>query len=543
MAVPSYTTDLTTIAIGEIAVDTGTWDESSDAGWDTAGTMVADTNLYYNGVECVSAQYTKLGTGTGASGPGTIMYVHPSSFTIPTDGAILIHHLWAAPAALNALAPGAGEAGITMLVGNSFGDCDIWNMSGSDFAPAPRGGWANYAVNPTVTRDTLIGAGAASPYTTVGIGVAATAQARGNPQACNAIRYGRCEAIFTGGQAADYATFAGYGTVDNASAARWNLIEPVGTSGFIMQGLQSLGTAATPVDFRDQNKKIDVRDTINVTAGFNKMNVVNAGSNIEWTAISIASLGTIAKWAFEVLDDAPVSKVACTFTDDGAFTYKSNSVIATTTYRRCGLITQGSASMTGCTIDSPTGAVAMAANAIGSVSNSTFNSVGTGHAVDLGIIAATASVAWANNTTGYAVANGATGNEVILVNVAAGQTLTINVGDGYTPPTYYNTGAGTVLVVAGQKTFTQSISPIPTPNYEYRLYTVTAKGSMDGSVEIVAEGEENATTGSHSYTHSETNQPIAVQVISNDYVEATYYDTLTAADKTVTINLELDTND
>ena len=211
MAVASYTTDLTTIATGDLVNDAGTWDESTDAGWDTAGSMVDDQNLYYNNTECVSAQYTKDGTGTGAAGPGTIMYLHPTTFTVPLDGAVLIHHLWAAPPALNLLVPPTGEAGITMLLGNSLGDCDIWYMSGSDFAPAPRGGWANYAINPTVTRDTLIGTGATSPYNTVGIGVAALAQARGNPQACNAIRYGRCESIFTDGDLANgYATFLGY---------------------------------------------------------------------------------------------------------------------------------------------------------------------------------------------------------------------------------------------------------------------------------------------------------------------------------------------
>ena len=89
MAAASYTTDLTTIAIGSITVDAGTWDESSDAGWDSAGTMVDDGNLYYNGTACVSAQYTKNGSGSGITGPGTIMYEHTGAFTIPADGAAL----------------------------------------------------------------------------------------------------------------------------------------------------------------------------------------------------------------------------------------------------------------------------------------------------------------------------------------------------------------------------------------------------------------------------------------------------------------------
>ena len=66
---------------------------------------------------------------------------------------------------------------------------------------------------------------------------------------------------------------------------------------------------------------------------------------------------------------------------------------------------------------------------------------------------------------------------------------------------------------------------------------------MAGSSEITAEGEEFATTGSHAYIHGETNQPIAVQIISDDYEEKISYFTLTAADLSVTINLEVDDND
>ena len=47
MAVPVYTTDLTTIATGDLIVDAGTWDESSDATYDDGGAMVDDGNLYY----------------------------------------------------------------------------------------------------------------------------------------------------------------------------------------------------------------------------------------------------------------------------------------------------------------------------------------------------------------------------------------------------------------------------------------------------------------------------------------------------------------
>ena len=447
MAIPSYTTDLTTIATGDLNADAGTWDESSDGGWDTGGAMVDDQNLYYNNTECVSAQMTKDSNGSGNTGPATILYNHTSTITIPADGAALIHHMWAAPPALNTI-DNATSAGINVCAGSSLGDFYAWKASGSDFAPAPRGGWANYAINPAIgSADHTVGT-APTTYSMIGIGVSALQQARGNPNACNAVRYGRCESIFTGGESANYATFLGYSAVDDATTAKWNLVEPV-EGGYKFQGLMSLGTTATAVDFRDANANITIRNTINVTTAFNAIEVNHASSNIEWAAVSISALGTNSKGTFEVVDNATVAKVACTFTDMNTFIYLSNSTILNSIYRRCGLVTQGSATFTTCTFDEATETVALSADSLSNVTKCQFNSDGTGHAVDLGTIAATGSVIWDNSESGYASTNGTTGNETILVSVDSGQVLTINVATGASTPTIKNDGTGTVSVVSG----------------------------------------------------------------------------------------------
>jgi len=489
MAIPSYTTDLTTIATGDLNVDTGVWSESGDAGWDTGGAMVDDQNLYYNNTECVSAQLTKDSNGTGASGPATIVYTHGTNITIPTDGAALIHHLWAAPPALNTLANG----GVKVLAGSDNANFYAWNVSGSDFAPAPRGGWWNYAINPVIgTPSDTVGTAPAT-YAMIGMAVAALAQARGNPHACNAVRYGRCEAIFTGGEAADYATFAGYGAVDNAATARWNLIEPIGTSAFIMQGLQSLGTAATAVDFRDSNKAISIKNTTAVTANFNRMEVNNVGSNIDWTNISITALGTTSKWDFEVIDDAPVAKKSCTFTDIGKTTYQSNSTLTNTTYRRAELITQGGGTFIGCIADTPFGPIGMSADNLNLITGGTFNSDGTGHAVDLGIISSTQAVTWDNTDTGYAATNGATGNETIVVSVNTGISLTINVSATGSTPTIKNDGVGTVTIVAGAvtvqvKAIDSAGADIESANVMIRAADATGPFPYQESVTITSSG-------------------------------------------------------
>ena len=220
-----------------------------------------------------------------------------------------------------------------------------------------------------------------------------------------------------------------------------------------------------------------------------------------------------------------------------------------TTFNQCGPITVVGV-LNDCTVNKSTSSAAVISVSTAKALNCTFiKDVSASHALQLTGSASTYS--WSATATGYTAGtsgNGVqitggsiTGNETIHITASSG-TFTINVVDGATVPSVSTAGA-IVNVVAGQKTFTQTITPLPTPNYEYRLYTVTAEGSMEGSVEITAEGEENATSGSHSFTHSYSNQPVAVQIISDDYVEKTWYDTLTAADKSITITLDVDNND
>lgn len=440
MTVPSYTTDLTTLAIGSITVDAGTWDESSDAGWDTGGSMVDDGNLYYNGSKCVSAQMTKDSSGTGTTGPATIMYEHTSSVSVPANGAVLIHHLWAAPPALNTIANG----GVHIMVGNSLGIFFAWDCSGSDFLPAPKGGWANYAINPGIgSPDDTVGS-PATPYDTFGMAVSATAQARGNPNAVNAIRYGRCESRFTYGEATDYATFDGFGDVDSAIANKWSLIDPV-EGGYKFQGLMSLGLTGTMVDFRDSNANISIANTINVTSAFNAIEVHNASSNVEWTAINISALGTISKGTFEMINNATVSKTNCTFTDMNTFIYQSNATLTNTIYRRCGQVTQGGATINGCNFDSSSAAVSLNVSNLDNISNCDFTSDGSNHAMELTSAHAGNTYALSNTSySGYAASNGTTGNECIYNN--SGGAVTINITNGGDTPTIRNGTSATTTV-------------------------------------------------------------------------------------------------
>ena len=539
MAAPNYTTDLTTLAIGSITVDAGTWDESWDAWWDTGGAMVDDANLYYNGSACVSAQLTKDSNGSGATWPATIMYVHTAAFTIPTDWAALIHHLWAAPPALNTIANG----GIKVLAWTDLANFYWWNASGSDFAPAPRGWWANYAINPAIgTPDDTVGT--ITTYNMIGMAVAATAQARWNPNACNAVRYWRCESRFTDWDIANwYATFVGFSAIDSAIANKWNLIDPV-EWGYKFQWLMSLWLTATSVDFRDANVVINIINTINVTSNFNKIEVHNATSNIEWVAVSISALWTVSKWKFEVIDDAVLSFISCTFTDMDTFIFKSNSYIDTTIFRRCNWVTLGLWTLDNCTFDKSTATAAVITDDLDLLLKNTFNSSGTWYAVEMPTLITVNDTMWWDNTdVWYAATDWVTGNETIKVNVDTGVTLTVNVASGATTPTIHNIWAWTVNVVVWLVNFKFTLDPSITW-YEWRLYSVTAKWSLDWSVELAWEESASVDNQTYSYTYT-VDTPVAVQIISqpdHDYEEEVYYDTLTNISKDFTIILNPDTN-
>ena len=206
------------------------------------------------------------------------------------------------------------------------------------------------------------------------------------------------------------------------------------------------------------------------------------------------------------------------------------------------MVTQGSATFTGCTFDSPSGTVGLVANVLGDVTKCTFNSDGTGHAVNLGTISSTQSLSWDNTESGYAATSGSTGNETILVSVDNGITLTINVQTGASTPTVYNTGTGTVNVVAGLVNFKFTLNP-SISSYEYRIYSVTALGSLVGASEL--QGLESAPLDNYTYSYTYTvDTPIAVQILghANDYEESITYYTLGEVDQSVSILLKVDTN-
>jgi len=128
-----------------------------------------------------------------------------------------------------------------------------------------------------------------------------------------------------------------------------------------------------------------------------------------------------------------------------------NFNFSTCTFSACDTITldTNNPTMTQCQVLNHTNTGVLCAS-LDQLDDCTFRSPGTGHAIDLGTISASQSMTWNSQAFDYAATDGSTGNETVLVNVAAGQTLTINNNGGGL--TIMNTGSGSVNVISGAVT-------------------------------------------------------------------------------------------
>ncbi len=421
MAPPNYTTDLADIDLCEAGGKT--WAEPTAVGWTYGAGPASDDDNPFQGALAMSKAFN-------ATGVGGILVNNAAGVTIPTDGAFMGWFFWAPPAALESDANG----GIRFMCGTDLANFLSWDVGGA--TSYAYGGWVNFAVNTTITPDDTVGTGLGnSQYFGAAVNCI-NSIFKGSPFLCDAFRYGRGEARMNGGEAANYATFAGFAATNDAVAYRWGLFQAI-AGGYLAKGLMVLGHTSA-VDFRDSNKNILIQNTNKVTANFNTIEVRQAGSRVDWTGIQITALGTISKGRFLTTDNADVNFDTCTFTDMNTFLFMSGATILSTTFRRCGIVTQGGAVFTGCKFDNAAGAKALVVDAVALVTNTEFISDGTGYALE-GFSAA-GNYDLTNLTfTGYAAGNGTTGNEAIHVLATSGIVNLVRTGG--TLPSIHTEGA------------------------------------------------------------------------------------------------------
>src|SRR3989344_327060 len=241
MAAPSYTTDL----VDWIAdADTAAWGELTGAIAGGAPDEV-DTESALQGTNAVSQ-------ATNTTSLFSMCRILAGSVTLATNNVFLVWHGHGVATAMLSYASG----GLRLGVATTLADWKAWAVGGNDVSPFPYAKWVNNPVDPTITGEYTNGT---PPAALTFFGVASLVQlsaavSKGQPHVTDIIRYGRAQSRFTGGQSANYATFSGFAAANDASTARWGLIQST-AGGYLWKGLMKIGlsTVATTNRARTSN--------------------------------------------------------------------------------------------------------------------------------------------------------------------------------------------------------------------------------------------------------------------------------------------------
>lgn len=507
------------------------------------GTNAIATRTNKQRVELRFSPGTTYDFTSGSTGSGTVK--------VP-DGTVYVWSLFLAAGALFTKAAGGMQIALT-----SGANTNYYNVAGSD---TYSGGFYKWAIKTTFAASENSGTAAdlgnidAIGFVT-DVGGATT---RFDNFVVDAIDIG--SGLTFQGTTDNDALFSEITTLNATNANAFGILSQTNGIFFAQGDLELSGTAMTSI-----GETLVFSDTVRGTdtAAGTQTYALDITGTVTLTNSSIRGSGD-ANFAFDTsgassftmngggLDSFATLTTAAGQTFDGVvFANGGTSTVANTvtnsTFTGCGKATI-TGTLSNCSVTGSTAAEATSVSTLTKVSNCTFTrGTTTSHAVEL--TGAAGSYNWTGKLTGYdagSTGNGVqvtggsiTGNEAIHITATTG-TFNIAVADGADTPSVSTAGA-VVNVTAGGATFAATISPVPTPNYEWRLYTVTAVGSLDGAAEI--DGAENETGGSINYPHTYTNQPAALQVISNDYVESITYYTLNSNDINTTIDLQVDNND
>jgi hypothetical protein len=534
MTVPSYTEDLSDISLAD---ESSGWVEltGTDGGgesYDASGVPAYedDEYPYIQGAFAVTQDTSKTNAiGSVAFSSGGI--------TIPTDGAIFVWQNYSSPFALGTYAQG----GFRICVGSGLDDFDIWYVGGQDKETYPYGGWVNHVINPTVSADDQAG----TPTGTLDyVGSAVyylSGPGKGEPHQVDAMRYGRGSAIFEYGETDDYCTIDGFAIENDNQSNRWGLIQ-ITPGGYLWKGKMQLGSVSNPVDFRDSNVTIFIAWTPKVTANFNTIEILNASSNIEMTGFTFICLdpsGTASKGRWITTNNAPTVLINCTFVDLSTFVFDSNGTFNTVKWTRCEQVTQGGGDFDNCVFDESPATVALLVDNPDNIDDCTFNSAGTGHAIELTSACAGNSYTLTNIwVSGYASIDGDTGNEVIFNDSGGEVTINVDGGSGVSNISVRDgSGANTILVA----------------NYSYtitglELNTEVTIVTADTSSELFH--AENATTsdgeGKYQVTYSHSGgASVDILIHHVDYkpdVNNIYGITLPSQNASAKVNMFVDDN-
>lgn len=331
MTAPAWATDLTDIIV----------DPTTSTGWTALGggasglPAAGETDFYVQGTTCMSkAAWTNAVKG--------FMYTGGGPWTIPTDGVLLGWMLYGpATASLATKANG----GLRAVIGSSSTAYYSYYYAGSDDTLFET--WIPVGIDPNnATADATTGSpsGTESVFGVVANLPTTAGPTKGNPLGMDALRYGRHTLTYTYGDGApNYNTFDLAEATANSNTNRWGNIEKI-KGAFFVQGFHSFGSSGTACDFRDSNKVVFIRACAHnltndaVSTAYNRFEIINASTNVDWTNVIFQSLGTRARGRF-VHTAGTFDALSCQFVDVDTFSLLSTSVMTDCIFRRTNAIT------------------------------------------------------------------------------------------------------------------------------------------------------------------------------------------------------------
>ena len=481
-------------------------------------------------------------------------------------------YIWA-----NILAPGPLDTlandGLSIAIGSATGSMNHWKVAGNDDSNGWTGGWKLFVIDPASTPSINNGA-TISAVDTIGLWIDTASSVRAESIFISQIMCAKGLKV-EGTSTSMYDDIVAWST-DYANRAA-GMFQKRGQTYYSLGSLNIHSDSGNTTVSSDGNNVeyeksefwngsawvssypaaanvVTVNSTSGNTVNMTDTNVGLAGNESNKLAIDTTTATSYSKYGGFIKYISTLSSSSSDIYSGVVVSKYDARTLGVEPYASC--VFDGSAVMTLTSssdfasnniINGTSGVISISTPDLSYVSTNKLNSSGSNHGVELTSIGS-GSMVWDCETTGYVVGSTgtpatttSTGNEDIYVNVGSG-TLTINVSDTATTPSVRSAGA-TVNIVAGQKTKTFNISPVPA-DYEYRIYTVTAMGSLVGSVEV--QGVESSGASSQAYTYGYAADTfIAFQFIDHSgvYEEQTLYYELPNASTTDNISLSVDTND
>jgi len=335
-----------------------------------------------------------------------------------------------------------------------------------------------------------------------------------------------------------------------------------GTAVFNGTNIQTTGTVTSVINMSNMTSFSMTAGAMNniTTITFGTNNTINRANFNDITTFSTGS-STFTNNVLSTITTANISTAASGCTFNSVTTPNVTGALTNCTFNESGEvdISTGGGTLTSCAFTNTTAAIALTVADLNDIDDLSFTGDNTSHAVDLGTISASISRSW-NHTvvSGYAgtsVANNATStagdSEAILVNVASGQTLTINVAAGITPPTYRNTGPGTVSIVQSvnfivSNVIDESEVDIIDRDTGTQLATVETIGASPTGVSnlTIASDPNNAGRFQATYTYSGADAPINAKIVvmNFDYQHYAQNVTLGTSDGGLLVSQIIDRN-